>query len=209
MFQFLKSLFSTEKNILREEDTMKKYLFIGLGNIGEKYSETRHNIGFKILDAFAAAENFSFETAKLGDIGTTKIKGKSVLCLKPSTFMNLSGKALKYWMDKENIPLDNVLVITDDINLNFGTLRLKAKGSDGGHNGLKDVQNVLQTTHYNRFRFGVGSDFGKGRQIEYVLGEWNEDEIKALPERLDRSVALLRGYVFAGPKNTMNEFNGT
>lgn len=209
MFHFFKSLFSTEKKLLPEEDAMKKYLFVGLGNIGEKYSNTRHNIGFKILDALAEAENFSFETAKLGDIATAKIKGRSILCLKPSTYMNLSGKALKYWMDKENIPLDNVLVITDDLNLTFGSLRLKAKGSDGGHNGLKDVQNVLQTTHYNRFRFGVGSDFGKGRQIEYVLGEWNEDEIKALPERLDRSVALLRSYVFAGPKNTMNEFNGT
>ncbi|NNE78262.1 MAG: aminoacyl-tRNA hydrolase [Pricia sp.] len=188
---------------------MKKYLIIGLGNIGEKYSETRHNVGFKIVDAFAAAEDFSFTTAKLGDIGTTKIKGRSILCLKPSTFMNLSGKALKYWMEKEKIPLENTLVITDDINLAFGTIRLKTKGSDGGHNGLKDIQNVLQTTNYNRFRFGVGADFSQGRQVDYVLGEWDEEEKKALPERFEKSIALIRSFVLAGVKNTMNEFNGT
>jgi PTH1 family peptidyl-tRNA hydrolase len=188
---------------------MKKFLIIGLGNIGSEYAETRHNIGFKVLDALSEKEGFSFETARLGDVATFKIKGRSIMCLKPSTYMNLSGKALKYWMDKEKIAKENILVITDDINLSFGTFRLKTKGSDGGHNGLKDVQLVLQTTQYNRFRFGVGADFGKGRQVDHVLGEWNDEEKEKLPERLQRSVALIRSFVLAGVKNTMNEFNNT
>ncbi len=187
---------------------MKKFLVVGLGNIGSKYAETRHNIGFKVLDFLAQQEDFTFEDAKLGAAATFKHKGKSIICLKPSTYMNLSGKAVKYWMDKEGIPLDNVLIITDDINLPFGTIRLKTKGSDGGHNGLKDIQNVLQTIQYNRFRFGVGADFGKGKQVDYVLGEWNEEEMKTMPERLKIATELVRSFVFAGVKNTMNLFNG-
>ncbi|MBT2159954.1 aminoacyl-tRNA hydrolase [Zobellia barbeyronii] len=209
MLQFLKSIFNKSKSVLEETDNMKKYLIIGLGNIGSEYSETRHNIGFKVLDALAKALDFSFETVKLGDVGTFKIKGRSVLCLKPSTYMNLSGKALKYWMDKENIPLENVLVITDDINLEFGSLRLKTKGSNGGHNGLKDIQNVLQTTNYNRLRFGVGADFGKGRQVEYVLGKWSETEKDALKERFEKTTELVQSFVLAGVALTMNEFNGS
>ncbi len=209
MLHFLKSFLKTDKSFLEEPDSMKKYLIVGLGNVGEKYEETRHNVGFKVLDALAAQEDFSFETAKLGDVATFKVKGRSLFCLKPSTFMNLSGKAVNYWMEKENIPLENVLVITDDINLPFGTIRLKTKGSDGGHNGLKDIQNVLQTTNYNRFRFGVGADFGQGRQIDYVLGEWNEEEKAALPERFEKASALIKSFVLAGVKITMNEFNGT
>ncbi|MGJ8737004.1 aminoacyl-tRNA hydrolase [Zobellia laminariae] len=209
MLQFLKSIFNKSKSVLEETDNMKKYLIIGLGNIGSEYSETRHNIGFKVLDALAKALDFSFETVKLGDVGTFKIKGRSILCLKPSTYMNLSGKALKYWMDKENIPLENVLVITDDINLEFGSLRLKTKGSNGGHNGLKDIQNVLQTTNYNRLRFGVGADFGKGRQVEYVLGEWSETEKDALKERFEKTTELVQSFVLAGVVRTMNQFNGS
>ncbi|MFC4095271.1 aminoacyl-tRNA hydrolase [Euzebyella saccharophila] len=209
MLSFLKSIFKPRADLLEETEIMKKFLIVGLGNIGDKYTETRHNIGFKILDALAEKESLSFETQKLGDVTTFKYKGKSALCLKPSTYMNLSGKALKYWMDKENIPLENVLVITDDINLSFGTIRLKTKGSAGGHNGLKDIQNTLQNTNYNRFRFGVGADFGKGRQVEYVLGEWSEEEQKSMPERLEKSVELIKSFIFAGVKNTMNTFNGT
>lgn len=209
MFDFLKSLFRGEKSLLDETDTMKKFLIIGLGNIGSEYAETRHNIGFKVLDALSKKEGFSFETARLGDVGTFKIKGRSILCLKPSTFMNLSGKALKYWMDKEKITKENILVITDDINLSFGTFRLKTKGSDGGHNGLKDVQLVLQTNQYNRFRFGVGADFGKGRQVDYVLGEWNDEEKDKLPERLQKSTDLIKSFALSGVKNTMNEYNNT
>ena len=210
MLQFLKSLFfPKDKSLLDETDNMKKFLAVGLGNIGEKYAHTRHNIGFSILDQLAGEEEFSFKDARLGAIATFKYKGRSVLCLKPSTYMNLSGKAVKYWVDHEKIPLENILVVTDDINLPFGTLRLKAKGSDGGHNGLKDIQSTLQTTKYHRFRFGVGAGFSKGKQVDYVLGKWTETEEQAIKKRLERSTQLIRSFVFAGPKNTMNQFNGT
>jgi PTH1 family peptidyl-tRNA hydrolase len=208
MLHFIKQLFGSHKPLLQETEPMKKFLIVGLGNIGAEYEDTRHNIGFKVLDFLAEQESFAFESAKLGAVGTFKHKGRSLICLKPSTYMNLSGKAVKYWLDKESIPLENLLVITDDINLPFGTLRLKGKGSDGGHNGLKDIQNVLQTTTYNRFRFGVGSDFGKGQQVDYVLGKWDNDQQKSMPERLEKSADLVRSFVFAGAKNTMNQFNG-
>ncbi len=208
--QFLKSFFCKKSlPILKEQDIMKKFLVVGLGNIGSEYAETRHNIGFKILDAFAKSESLTFETQKLGAVTTYKIKGRTILFLQPSTYMNLSGKAIRYWLDKENIPIENLLVITDDINLPFGTIRVKTKGSDGGHNGLKDTQNTLQTTTYNRYRFGVGSDFGKGRQVDYVLGEWNDEEKDKLPERLNKSIELIKSFVLAGIKNTMNTFNNT
>ncbi|MDB4293368.1 aminoacyl-tRNA hydrolase [Maribacter sp.] len=208
MLTFLKSLFSA-KNALEEQDSMKKFLVVGLGNIGDEYKETRHNIGFKVLDAVAKVEEFSFETQKLGDVGRFRIKGRTVVCLKPSTYMNRSGKALKYWMEKEKIPLANVLVVTDDINLTFGTLRLKTKGSDGGHNGLKDIQNLLQTATYNRLRFGVGADFGQGRQVEYVLGKWSDEENASLKERLARASETIRSFVLSGVAITMNQFNGS
>lgn len=201
--------FSRGKSLLEENDTMKKFLVVGLGNIGEKYAHTRHNIGFSIVNQLALEESISFEDARLGAVATFKHKGKAVLCVKPSTYMNLSGRAVKYWMDHEKIPLENVLIITDDINLPFGTLRLKAKGSDGGHNGLKDIQHTLKTTKYHRFRFGIGSEFSKGKQVDFVLGTWTEEETEILEERLKRSTQLIRSFVFAGAKNTMNEFNGT
>ncbi|WP_405379958.1 aminoacyl-tRNA hydrolase [Maribacter sp. LLG6340-A2] len=209
MFQFLKGLFNTRPSAPKEEDLMKKFLIVGLGNIGDEYTETRHNIGFKILDELAKANEFTFETAKLGDLGTFKIKGRTIICLKPSTYMNRSGKALKYWMDKEKIPQSNILVITDDINLPFGTIRIKTKGSDGGHNGLKDIQQHLQTHAYNRFRFGVGANFGKGRQVDYVLGQWNEEERNLIKERLSRSAEVVSAFVLSGIARTMNQFNNT
>ena len=209
MRKFFEFLFGKEKRVLEETDSMKKYLLIGLGNIGEEYENTRHNVGFQALNKLSEKQNFSFETQKLGDLGSFRIKGRSVLCLKPSTYMNLSGKSVKYWMEKEKIPLENILVITDDLNLPFGTLRLKTKGSDGGHNGLKDIQNSLQTVNYNRLRIGVGSEFNKGRQVDYVLGKWHEEEKRALPERLDRVNELITSFVLAGVKITMNEYNNT
>lgn len=209
MYQFFKSFFSGPKALIIETDSMKKFLIAGLGNIGNEYEETRHNIGFKILDALADQQDFTFEPGRLGDIGSFKIKGRTVICLKPSTYMNLSGKAIKYWMDKEKVPLENLLVVTDDINLSFGTIRLKTKGSDGGHNGLKSIQDLLQTTVYNRFRFGVGSDFAKGRQVDYVLGEWSPEERTTLEERLKKATELVITFVLSGVKNTMNEFNNT
>lgn len=209
MFGFIKTLFGIPGKLQQEIKTMKKFFIVGLGNIGEEYDETRHNIGFKILDFLSEEEGFLFKSGKLGNIGTFTYKGKSVLCLKPATYMNLSGKAVRYWMEKEKISLENTLIVTDDINLPFGTLRLKPKGSHGGHNGLKDIQYVLQTPQYNRFRFGIGSEFSKGKQIDFVLGKWKEEEIATLPERLQKSTALIRSFVFAGVGNTMNQFNGT
>jgi PTH1 family peptidyl-tRNA hydrolase len=191
-----------------DEINMKKFLIVGLGNIGEKYTDTRHNIGFKILDHFAKKEEVSFVTDKLGDKAEYKLKGRTFIFLKPSTYMNLSGKSIKYWLEKEKVPLENLLVVTDDLNLPFGSIRLKTKGSDGGHNGLKDTQDKLNTTKYNRFRFGISDTFSKGRQVDYVLGKWNDEELEKLPERLDKSVELIKSFVLAGVNNTMNSFNG-
>lgn len=209
MFKFLKNLLGFDEPILEEVDPMKKYLIVGLGNIGDEYAETRHNIGFKILDALSDQRALNFETQKLGEVAIHKLKGRSIVCLKPSTYMNLSGKAVRYWLEKEKIPVQNLLIITDDINLPFGTLRVKTKGSHGGHNGLKDIQHILQTTQYNRFRFGVGADFGKGRQVEYVLGTWNEEENSKLKTRLEKSVEIIESFVLSGVARTMNQFNGT
>ncbi|WP_291131818.1 aminoacyl-tRNA hydrolase [Flavobacterium sp. UBA7682] len=187
---------------------MKKYLIVGLGNIGAEYVNTRHNIGFKILDYVAQKESLSFETAKLGTITEYNIKGRKLILLKPNTYMNLSGKAVQYWMDKENIAKENVLVITDDLNLPFGTIRIKAKGSDGGHNGLKNIQLILNSSEYPRFRFGISDEFKKGQQVDYVLGEWNEEEKAKLPERFVISKEIIESFVLAGLNNTMNSFNG-
>ena len=207
MCNFLLKIFKKKKHI-EEIDVMKKFLIVGLGNIGEKYENTRHNIGFRVLDYFAKEEALTFETQKLGDVTTYKLKGRTFIFLKPSTYMNLSGKAVLYWLTKEKIPLDNLLIVTDDLNLPFGSIRLKTKGSDGGHNGLKDIQDKLKTTKYNRFRFGISDTFSTGRQVDYVLGEWNDDENTKLSERLGKSVELIKSFALAGMNNTMITFNG-
>ena len=191
-----------------EEDIMKKFLIVGLGNIGEKYDNTRHNIGFKIVDAFVKENEASFSTEKLGDLAKLKVKGKTVFVLKPNTYMNLSGKAVLYWMKKENIQIENVLIITDDLNIDFGKLRIKSRGSAGGHNGLKDIQEKLNTGSYPRFRFGVGSEYKKGRQVDFVLGQWSDEEESQLIERIPTSVNAITSFINAGISNTMNEFNG-
>lgn len=205
IISFFKSFFGKKPT---KEEFMKKYLIVGLGNIGEKYHDTRHNIGFKILDELARKEQLTFETQKLGDLAKFKFKGRTFVLLKPSTFMNLSGKAVRYWMDKEKVPLENVLIICDDLNLPFGSLRIKTKGSDGGHNGLKDINLVLNTHQYARFRFGISNEFSKGQQVDYVIGKWNEEEQKKLPERLEKAIQVIKSFGTAGIKNTMNEFNG-
>jgi PTH1 family peptidyl-tRNA hydrolase len=187
---------------------MKKYLIAGLGNIGSDYVNTRHNIGFKILDAIAETENLNYEDRKLGKIARFKIKGRQVLLLKPNTYMNLSGKAVKYWLDKENIPLENLLIITDDLNLPFDSIRLKTKGSAGGHNGLKDIQETLHTTQYNRFRFGISADFKKGRQVDYVLGTWSELEQDVLHKRLALTKKIIDSFILSGIQTAMNTYNG-
>jgi len=194
----------------KQEDTisMKKFLIVGLGNIGSEYANTRHNIGFKILDYIANQEGISFQTVKLGEVAELKIKGRTILLLKPNTYMNLSGKAVKYWLEKENIEKENMLVITDDLNLSFGTIRIKNKGSDGGHNGLKNIQLLLNSTEYPRFRFGISDAFKKGQQVNYVLGEWDTEEKEKLKERLEISSKIIKSFALAGLNNTMNEFNG-
>jgi PTH1 family peptidyl-tRNA hydrolase len=206
MTNWITSLFQTQKTVT--EPDMKKFLIVGLGNIGAEYINTRHNIGFKILDHFAKKESINFQTAKLGDVAEFKIKGRTLILLKPNTYMNLSGKAVKYWMEKENIEKENILVITDDLNLSFGTIRIKTKGSDGGHNGLKSIQSLLNTTEYPRFRFGISDQFKKGQQVSYVLGEWDEEEKSKLTERLELSSQIIQSFALAGLSNTMNEFNG-
>lgn len=206
MIDWIKIIF--KKQEVKTNSQMKKFLIVGLGNIGSEYANTRHNIGFKILDYFANKENLSFQTVKLGDLAEHSIKGRKLLFLKPNTYMNLSGKAVKYWMEKENIEKENIFVITDDLNLSFGTIRIKSKGSDGGHNGLKNIQQILNSTEYPRFRFGISDQFKKGQQVDYVLGEWNDEEKLKLPERLEVAKKAIESFVLAGLQITMNEFNG-
>ena len=185
-----------------------KFLIVGLGNIGAEYVNTRHNIGFKIVDFLAKKESLTFETVKLGALAEYKYKGRTFFLLKPNTYMNLSGKAVKYWMDKENIPQENILVITDDLNLSFGTIHIRKKGSDGGHNGLKNINLLLNSQEYARFRFGISDEFKKGKQIDYVLGEWDDAEKTALPERLELASEIIKSFGTAGLENTMTTFNG-
>jgi len=187
---------------------MKKYLIIGLGNPGAKYEETRHNIGFKVLDHLAKEMGAEFTTEKLGDIASFRFKGRTYILLKPSTFMNLSGKAVNYWMQKEKISVENILVVTDDLNIDFGAIRIKGKGSAGGHNGLKDIIAVLGRQDFARFRFGVAANYSKGRQVDYVLGNWSSEESRYFPELLDKSAKACLSYGTAGINHTMNNFNG-
>jgi len=207
MLAFFGRLFN-KKPSEEQVDPMKKFLIAGLGNIGPKYHNTRHNIGFKVVDYLADKEGVSFTTDKLGDIASFRFKGRTFILLKPSTYMNLSGKAVNYWLTKEKIPLENLLVVTDDLNLNFGAFRVKTKGSDGGHNGLKDIQLQLNTASYNRFRFGISDEFSKGRQVDYVLGEWSLEEEKGLPERFEKAAEIIKSFGTAGINITMNTFNG-
>ena len=185
-----------------------KYLIIGLGNPGYKYEETRHNIGFKVVEAFAKECDTSFEVKKLGEFAQAKYKGRQILLLKPNTFMNLSGKAVNYWMQTEKIPIENILVITDDLALPFGKLRMKGKGSSGGHNGLKDIQAVLNSTEYARLRFGVGDEFKPGQQVDYVLGEWNAHEKETLEDRIKTATEFIKGFSTIGLGLTMTNWNG-
>ena len=200
---------SHKKQTQKVEAMSKKYLIVGLGNTGADYVNTRHNIGFKALNHFANTHNIEFENRKLGALANYKLKGRTFLLLKPNTFMNLSGKAIKYWLDKKKIPMANLLVVTDDLNLSFGTLRLRTKGSDGGHNGLKDIQDKLNTTQYSRLRFGISDEFSKGRQVDYVLGAWSDEESSKLDERLNRVSQSLISFGMSGINETMNQFNGT
>ena len=184
-----------------------KYLIVGLGNIGAEYAQTRHNIGFRVVDALAAESGATFESGRYGSVAEVRFKGRTLVLLKPSTYMNLSGKAVSYWMQAEHIAIENLFVVVDDIALPFGTLRIRGKGSDGGHNGLKNIAELLGTTAYARLRFGIGGDFPRGGQVDYVLGEWSDDERKALPERLAVAGEVVRSFSTGGLERTMNAFN--
>ena len=184
-----------------------KYLIVGLGNIGEEYRNTRHNIGFMLLDALAKASNIVFSTDRLGDVANLSVKGRQLLLLKPSTYMNLSGKAVRYWMQQEKIPLENVLIIVDDLALPLGSLRLKGKGSDAGHNGLKNIAEMLGTQNYARLRFGIGNEFPRGGQIDWVLGHFDDEAMKILPERIEMAGEIIKSFCLAGINITMNQFN--
>lgn len=184
-----------------------KHLIVGLGNIGSEYHETRHNIGFMIVDALAKKNDIVFIDNRYGATTSFTLKGQHIFLLKPSTYMNLSGNAVRYWMQKENIPLDNLLIVVDDISLPFGTLRLRAKGSDGGHNGLKHIASTLGTQNYSRLRFGIGNDFPKGCQIDYVLGRFTPEEQEILPERLKIAGDIIETVCLAGMDIAMNQYN--
>ena len=185
-----------------------KYLIVGLGNPGAEYADTRHNVGFQVLDYLVKdKEGAEFHSSRYGDVAEYRYKGRKAILLKPSTYMNLSGKAVRYWMQEEKVPLDKVLIITDDLALPFGTLRLRGKGSDGGHNGLKDIQAILNTTQYARLRFGIGDTFARGKQVDYVLGSWENVEQDELPSLYERSCQIIHSYMGAGLARTMNDFN--
>ena len=184
-----------------------KYLIVGLGNIGSEYKETRHNIGFKILDALIDASNSSFKTERLGDVAQLKYRGRTLICLKPSTYMNLSGKSVRFWMQQEKIPQERVLILTDELSLPFGKIRLRGKGSDGGHNGLKSVQELLGNPNYARVRFGIAAEFSKGTQVDYVLGEWSTTEKENLEQRIFLATELIKAFSINSLQRVMSDFN--
>ena len=184
-----------------------KYLIVGLGNIGQEYEGTRHNIGFTVLVTFGKVSNTIFSDKRYGFVAEASVRGRKLLLLKPSTYMNLSGNAVRYWMQAEKIPLENVLVIVDDLALPVGTLRLKGQGSDGGHNGLKHIAATLGTTAYARLRVGIGNNFGKGHQVDFVLGAFDSEEQKAIDEQLATTTEIIKSFCFAGLARTMNQFN--
>lgn len=186
---------------------MDKYLIVGLGNPGDEYAGTRHNTGFMVFDAFAKASNIVFDDKRYGFIAETSLKGRKIFLLKPTTYMNLSGNAVRYWLNKENIDVERLLVVVDDLSLPLGALRLKGKGSNGGHNGLGNIQSVIGTQQYARLRVGIGNDFPKGMQIDWVLGKYDEEEITALSPSIETAVDIIKSFVLSGLDITMNQYN--
>ena len=183
------------------------YLVVGLGNIGSEYAKTRHNMGFMVLDAWVQASNTLFSTERYGDVAEISVKGRKITLLKPSTYMNLSGNAVRYWMQKLNVPIENILVICDDLNIPFGSLRMRKKGSDGGHNGLKNIQELIGSQNYCRIRVGIGNEFQQGGQIDFVLGKLSEEQEKQMPQISEKVIQGIKDFVLAGPDRAMNSFN--
>ena len=206
MFSFF-NLFRRRKSTPEQDPDMKTFLIVGLGNIGPEYVGTRHNIGFMVADKLAADAGATFSSCRYGDMAEVRVKNCKLLVLKPSTFMNLSGVAVRYWMNKEKLPLENLLIVVDDIALPFGTLRMRQGGSDAGHNGLKNIAEQLGNNRYTRLRFGVGNDFPRGSQIDFVLGQFPPEEQKLLPERFGVAADFVRAFCLSGPAFAMNHFN--
>lgn len=202
-------VFSCLRSILghKKEDNTMKFLIVGLGNMGGEYDGTRHNIGFDVVDALSSEFDVRFKNDTLGDICSFKTRGKQIYMLKPSTFMNLSGKAVNYWVQKLKISKEHMLIVVDDLHLDFGTIRLKPKGSHAGHNGLKDIERYVGNNQYNRLRVGIGNNFRPGRQSDYVLGRWEDKEAVDIPDVLSRAKEMVKSYIAHGVKNTMNNFN--
>lgn len=196
------------ESILKDEDpNIVKYLIVGLGNIGEKYNKTRHNIGFDVADALVESLGGEFKPERYGAVAVCKHKGRAYIVLKPSTFMNLSGQAVRYWLNKEKLSPENMMVIVDDLNIDFGVVRIKAKGGAGGHNGLKSIEEELGHSKYPRLRFGIGDQYSKGAQVNFVLGKWSPAEAEKLPKVIKHSVGALKSFGFIGLARTMNQFN--
>lgn len=217
MFDFLKRLFATsngngkegkqEQSETEKNHQQMNFLIVGLGNIGSEYAQTRHNIGFRVLDALAKASNLVFEDKRYGAVTTLKVKNQTLTLLKPSTYMNLSGNAVRYWMNEKKIPVENVLVVVDDLSLPFGQLRMRPGGSEAGHNGLKHISSVLGTQQYARLRFGIGNDFPRGGQVDFVLGEFTDEDLKTMDERLELAGEMVKSFALSGIQFTMNHFN--
>lgn len=207
---FLRNIFA--KSVVNERVTEKiypkmKFLFVGLGNMHPDYDDTRHNVGFEVVDVLAKGEGAKWKNDALGDIAVIKHKGRQIHLLKPSTYMNRSGKAVNHWMAKHKVKIENVLIIVDDLNLDFGKVRLRTKGAAGGHNGLKDIEQVLGTSKYPRLKVGIGDDFKKGRQVDFVLGKWNKKELEGLMDMLNDAAAASLSFAAIGAAHTMNQFN--
>lgn len=217
MFDFLKRLFATsngngkegkqEQSETEKDHQQMNFLIVGLGNIGSEYAQTRHNIGFRVLDALAKASNLVFEDKRYGAVTTLKVKNQTLTLLKPSTYMNLSGNAVRYWMNEKKIPVENILVVVDDLSLPFGQLRMRPGGSEAGHNGLKHISSVLGTQQYARLRFGIGNDFPRGGQVDFVLGEFTDEDLKTMDERLELAGEMVKSFALSGIQFTMNHFN--
>lgn len=217
MFDFLKRLFATsngngkegkqEQSETEKNHQQMNFLIVGLGNIGSEYAQTRHNIGFRVLDALSKASNLVFEDKRYGAVTTLKVKNQTLTLLKPSTYMNLSGNAVRYWMNEKKIPLENILVVVDDLSLPFGQLRMRPGGSEAGHNGLKHISSVLGTQQYARLRFGIGNDFPRGGQVDFVLGEFTDEDLKTMDERLELAGEMVKSFALSGIQFTMNHFN--
>lgn len=206
MLEWLRKLFAFNKE--EEIEDPMKYLIVGLGNIGSEYEGTRHNIGFDVLDYLAEQNDGKWKTDTLGSVCEVKHKGRTLCLLKPSTYMNRSGKAINYWMTKKKIKRDKILVVVDDLHMVLGKLRMRAKGSDGGHNGLKDIQQVLGGTNYPRLKFGIGNDFHSGQQVNFVLGEWKDEEKEKVEKTIKKAAEAIKSFAAIGLKFTMERYNG-